>query len=140
MTSIVFFLAGAIFLIIGIYIQSGNNKVKREGKKAKAQVIDHQISRSTDADNRSKTLYYPVLKFTNSKGKEITETAFYGTSWKVKEEYVPIIYLKKNGRYKILLEGKISNSILPIIFIVLGSIFAFTGLMGIVMNFLFFGF
>jgi len=101
---------GFIILIIGILFNNKINKIKENGICTIGEVFDYIKERNYTEDSVIKFLYYPVVRFKDSKGNIIEKKSEIGTSIKSTKTlpYSTKLYYKQNGtNFEILVENKI---------------------------------
>ena len=95
-----------------------DNKIKKEGKKVLASVIEIKEIATTDG-----TSYKPVVEFKNHRGETIVKELDYSTGFKPKQE-VPfkkeIYYLEINNKTKIVPSNNTLKNAISIGFIIIG--------------------
>lgn len=110
------YIVAAIFIAFGIYYQNYSNEIRNDGTKTKGKVIRFETHQS----NEGKTMYTPVLQFTDN--ELIIEGKANGSSsnktYKIGQS-IDIYYLKKDDKYKVQIDSFIWNNF-GNIFIVLG--------------------
>ncbi|MAD97234.1 MAG: hypothetical protein CMB99_07915 [Flavobacteriaceae bacterium] len=110
---------GIAFFLVGLFMTMRDRRIKLDGKKTLAKVIDLKEENSSDG-----VTYRMVLKFSTSKGG-ITQEMDYSSGFKPKKE-IPfdeqIYYLEKDGKYKIVLSNNKFKSIFNYGFTAVGVI------------------
>lgn len=95
-----------------------DNKIKKEGKKVLATVIEVKEIATTDG-----TSYKPLVEFKNHRGETIIQELDYSTGFKPKQE-VPykkeIYYLEINNKIKIVPSNNKLKNAISIGFIIVG--------------------
>ena len=93
---------GIAFFLLGLFMLRRDRRIKLDGKKTLAKVINLKEENSSDG-----VTYRMILQFSTSKG-EITQELDYSSGFKPKKE-VPfneeIYYLEEDGKYKIVLSN-----------------------------------
>lgn len=118
--TIIFLLTGISFLIFGSLLYRNFKKIKDEGKKTRAKVVD-LIEEKT---NNGKT-YRQIVEFTTTRGKSVTQQLDYSSSFKPKQQIpfpMDIFYLEENGKIKIMPANSKLPFIMSFIFIAIGII------------------
>jgi hypothetical protein len=90
-----------LFLVIGLYLYLKERKIRSNGKKTTATVIEIRKEQS-----QQDVSYRFVVEFRNSNGKKIVQEINNTVSNRPKEKVpfkVPIIYLEKNESTEIIL-------------------------------------
>jgi hypothetical protein len=103
-------LFGFFILVIGILFNNKINKIKIDGICTRGEVIDFAKEKSYNEDSLNRFLYYPVVRFKDSKGNSIERKSEIGTSIKSSKNlpYSTKIYYKQNGNdFEIIVENKI---------------------------------
>jgi hypothetical protein len=101
---------GFIILFIGILFNNKINKIKENGICTNGEVINFVKERNYNDDSLNRFLYYPVIRFKDSKGNIIERKSEIGTSIKSTKKlpYSTIIYYKQNeSNFEIIIENKI---------------------------------
>ncbi len=93
---------GIAFFLVGLFMTRRDRKIKLDGKKTMAKVIDLKEENSSDG-----VTYRMILQFSTAKG-EITQELDYSSGIKPKKE-IPfdeeIYYLEEDGKYKMVLSN-----------------------------------
>lgn len=92
---------GITFSVTGVYLIRRDKKIKSQGRKTEATVIDLKENTTTDG-----TTYTQIIEFKNRKGNVIVQELGYSSSIKPKQRIpfkIPIYYLEKGDKYQILL-------------------------------------
>ncbi len=100
-TSFIIISVGLTFSLAGIYFIFIDKKIKSEGRKTEATVIDLKQNTTTDG-----TTYTQIIEFRNRKGNVIVQELGHSSSIKPKKRIpfkIPIYYLKRGDSYQILL-------------------------------------
>lgn len=132
--STVLLIGGGGFLYVGRYIKNLTLRIQSNGNKTKAKIIDFAKERSKDTDGNLKTSYYPIVKFTDRNGTEITQQLTTTVNSKKINQYLEIIYLKKNNNYEIIINSEFRTKIFPMIFIMNGYLLLGIGLFWLIYN------
>lgn len=118
-------LFGSIFLILGYYINNTSEKLEKKGTKTTGHVINYYEDYYLEKGiTFPKINYYPIIVFTDSKGKKHQVTDDFGTSIKSKKKlpYLKeITYFDENGEIIISSNNEIKGGI-GVIFIILGLV------------------
>ncbi|WP_242134275.1 DUF3592 domain-containing protein [Aestuariivivens marinum] len=125
--AIVFLIVGGGFLYAGYYIQNSNRRIQTKGTKAKAQIIDFVEDQIKDFDGNSHVYHFPIVKFTDKNGVEITQKLDLSEPQKRINELIDIIYLKKDNEYELIINNVFWKTYFPIIFIIGGFLFSGIG-------------
>ena len=119
---IVFALLGVVFLGFGLAVIRKNKRMLKRGIHTIAHIVDY-VSKESQINNRYTTLHYPILRFIDSSGKEVTLEHDTGLTFKSSKSSVPIAYTVEEDAYNLVIRGSSSQQILPLIFIIFGAIF-----------------
>lgn len=106
---------GITFLGTGLYMMFNDRKIKQQGRKTLATVIDVNEISTNDG-----VTYEKVIEFQGSQGERVVQTLDYSTSIKPKRVLpykIPIYYLQQNHRYKIVLAKNTVKEIMRRVFI-----------------------
>jgi len=131
--SISFALLGALFLGFGIAVFRKNRRVDKNGIRTVASIVDY-VSKESQHNNKQHTLHFPVLRFIDAAGNEVTLEHNVGASFKLTRDRVPIYYSVEDDIYDLEIKEKSSQQILPLIFIIFGAIFLIIALLRVFFN------
>lgn len=139
LTSIGLILAGAMFLYCGIRIRNHHRRLDTEGVHTQALVINsvEESGFHSHDDHMHTTRYnYPVVKFSNEEGVEVTKRLNSTIRQSQVGEYINIAYIKHqiDGeiQYEIIINTPFWRTQFPLIFIVLGALMALATLVRLV--------
>ena len=128
---VVLIVVGGLFLYFGIYLKKNVKQAEIKGKQASATVMDYAWRG---------TIGYPIVKYKDGSGHEYTGTLSFGTNWVRRTNPIGSqmnITYDPDRPDNIIETGGIGNDILPIIFIVMGSILAGVGFLTLTLTMFF---
>ncbi|WOD42923.1 DUF3592 domain-containing protein [Hwangdonia lutea] len=125
--AIVFLIVGGGFIYAGIFVRNSNRRIQRNGIKAKAKIIDFVEERIRDVDGDSYLYHFPIVSFTNQNGIITTQKLDSSENPKKINEFVDIIYFRKDNEYEIMINNNFWKTFFPMIFIIGGIIFLAIG-------------
>ena len=111
---------GLLLAVIGFYMLYKDRRIKQNGTKTLATVIELKELKSRDGVS-----YKQVVEFQNSKGEKIVQELDFSSSIKPKEEVpfkTPIYYQIKNGKTKIVLANNNIKLIVSYGFLAIGIV------------------
>ncbi len=117
MRKFIIVVSGIVFFSAGNYIWTKNLKIKNNGVKVVAKVIDYYKDTSDDS-----TIYFPIITFTDQEGNLVTQKLNSGSSFKVRRKTLEIYYLKTNGKYEVIRNDFMFRILSPWLFIIAGCI------------------
>ena len=129
---LVFLIVGCGYLYAGFYIRNTNYRIKTNGIKAKAKIIDFKKEQNKDADGESYEYHFPIVSFTDRNGVETTQKLDSSENPKRINELIDIIYLKKGNEYKIIKDNDWWEKNFPMIFIIGGFLFFGIGIIWLI--------
>lgn len=124
----IFLIVGGGFFYAGYYIRKLNRRIEKNGIKTKAKIIDFTEERMKDADGNSYLYHFPIISFTNQSGIAITQKLDSSENPKKVNEFIDIIYLKKDNNYEIMINSDFWKRYFSMIFIIGGILFFGIGL------------
>lgn len=113
-------LFGLLLATVGFYMLYKDRKIKQNGTKTLATVIELKELKSKDGVS-----YKQVVEFQNSKGEKIVQELDFSSSIKPKEDVpfkTPIYYQTKNNKTQIVLANNNIKSIVSYSFLAIGII------------------
>ena len=129
---LVFLVVGCGFLYAGFYIRNTNSRIKANGIKAKAKIVDFKKERTKDADGDSYEYHFPIVSFTDRNGVETTQKLDSSENPKRINELIDIIYLKKENEYEIIKDNDWWEKNLPMISLIGGFLFSGIGIIWLI--------
>ena len=129
---LVFLVVGCGFLYAGFYIRNTNSRIKANGIKAKAKIVDFKKERTKDADGDSYEYHFPIVSFTDRNGVETTQKLDSSENPKRINELIDIIYLKKENEYEIIKDNDWWEKNLPMILLIGGFLFSGIGIIWLI--------
>lgn len=129
---LIFLIVGCGFLYAGFYIQNTNNRIKANGIKTKAKIVDFKKERNKDADGDSYEYHFPIVSFTDQNGIETTQKLDSSENPKRINELIDIIYLKKENEYEIIKDNDWWEKNLPMILLIGGFLFSGIGIIWLI--------
>jgi hypothetical protein len=129
---LVFLVVGFGFLYAGFYIRNTNSRIKTNGIKTQAKIVDFKKERTKDADGDSYEYHFPVVSFTDRNGVETTQKLDSSENPKRINELIDIIYLKKENEYEIIKDNDWWEKNLPMIFLIGGFLFSGIGIIWLI--------
>ncbi|NQY05225.1 MAG: hypothetical protein HRT68_03215 [Flavobacteriaceae bacterium] len=115
------FITGALaFLIPAIIMFKRMRMIKLYGIRTKAVVVNFVPEQFKTSRGYKKTVYYPILRFTNKRGEEVDEKIIISPFDRKVNDAIDIMYLHENGRYKVLLTNNIQTKYMAILLLVVG--------------------
>ena len=110
---------GFTFFYLGIYILYTDRKIKKQGRKTLATVIDINEIESNDS-----VTYELILKFLGKNGEDVIQPLGFSSSIKPKRNTpykIPKYYIEENGRYKLVLANNKLKVFIGICILFIGS-------------------
>ena len=129
---LIFLVVGFGFLYAGFYIRNTNNRIKANGIKTKAKIVDFKKERHKDADGDSYEYHFPIVSFTDRNGVETTQKLDSSENPKRINELIDIIYLKKENEYEIIKDNDWWEKNLPMILLIGGFLFSGIGIIWLI--------
>ncbi len=129
---LIFLVVGFGFLYAGFYIRNTNSRIKANGIKTKAKIVDFKKERNKDADGDSYEYHFPIVSFTDRNGVETTQKLDSSENPKRINELIDIIYLKKENEYEIIKDNDWWEKNLPMIFLIVGFLFSGIGIIWLI--------
>ncbi|PKG42617.1 DUF3592 domain-containing protein [Psychroflexus sp. MES1-P1E] len=129
---LVFLVVGFGFLYAGFYIRNTNSRIKTNGIKTQAKIVDFKKERTKDADGDSYEYHFPVVSFTDRNGVETTQKLDSSENPKRINELIDIIYLKKENEYEIIKDNDWWENNLPMILLIGGFLFSGIGIIWLI--------
>ncbi|WP_395063749.1 hypothetical protein [Flavobacterium sp.] len=126
---VIYLTLGFIFLIIGLFQNQKTDSIRKNGIATKGEIISYSPEKSYSTD-RTTTYYYPVIKFTDSKGVARQIKHSIGTSLKPYRNLpysLKIYYIENDGKIDIITDSKLDD-IIPMGFIIIGICIVITNL------------
>lgn len=133
MTSILFLIIGIGFSLVGYHLLFWNRRLEKNGIKTRAEIIDYS-KENVEFSEGKKTIYFPILKFTDRNGKVVIQKHDSGEHIKLKSGFVEIYYLKKQNEYEVLINNDGWKTYFPIGTIVFGMVFLIIGVFLFIKN------
>ncbi|WP_431124339.1 DUF3592 domain-containing protein [Flagellimonas flava] len=128
---IVFIIIGISFVYAGLWLSIANRTIRNTGIKTKAKIVDYIEEKRVDADGDGHIYHFPVVNFTNQQGDEITQQLTLSEKPKRTNQWIEIVYLKKENEYHIIKNDDWWEINLPTIFLIFGGLFLAIGIYGI---------
>jgi Protein of unknown function (DUF3592) len=125
---LVFLVVGFGFLYAGLYFRNTNSRIKTNGIKTKAKIVDFKKKRNKDANGDSYEYHFPIVNFTDRNGVETTQKLDSSENPKRINELIDIIYLKKENEYEIIKDNDWWEKNLPVILLIGGFLFSGIGI------------
>ncbi|MEL6812738.1 MAG: DUF3592 domain-containing protein [Bacteroidota bacterium] len=91
MTELIFIIVGGSFMYAGVSSLRKNKKVMKAGIKTKATILE-QVREKVNKDGEY--YYFPIVKFIDNQGKEITQKLGNGTGAKLSKTSIEIAYIR----------------------------------------------
>jgi len=129
---LIFLIVGCGFLYAGFYIRNTNNRIKANGIKTKARIVDFKKERNKDTDGDSYEYHFPIVSFTDRNGVETTQKLDSSENPKRINELIDIIYLKKENEYEIIKDNDWWKKNLPMILLIGGFLFSGIGIIWLI--------
>jgi hypothetical protein len=129
---LIFLVVGCGFLYAGFHTRNTNNRIKANGIKTKAKIVDFKKERNKDADGDSYEYHFPIVSFTDQNGVETTQKLDSSENPKRINELIDIIYLKKENEYEIIKDNDWWEKNLPIILLIGGFLFSGIGIIWLI--------
>ena len=129
---LVFLVVGCGFLYAGFYIRNTNSRIKANGIKTQAKIVDFKKERTKDADGDSYEYHFPIVTFTDQNGVETTQKLDSSENPKRINELIDIIYLKKENEYEIIKDNDWWEKNLPVILFIGGFLFSAIGIIWLI--------
>ncbi|MFD2543722.1 DUF3592 domain-containing protein [Lacinutrix gracilariae] len=130
--AVVFLIVGSGFLFAGFYIRNTNSRIRANGIKTKAKIVDFKKERNKDADGDSYEYHFPIVSFTDRNGVETTQKLDSSENPKRINELIDIIYLKKQNEYEIIKDNDWWEKNLPMILLIGGFLFYGIGIIWLI--------
>ena len=134
--TVIFLVLGSGFLFAGYFIRNSNRKIQANGIKTKAKIIDFVKTRSMDEGQDISFLYhyFPIVRFTDRNGIEITQKSNWSANPKRINEIIDIMYLKEGNKYEIMINSDSHKEYFPMVFIISGFLFLGIGIICLTNN------
>ncbi|UKM65363.1 DUF3592 domain-containing protein [Flavobacteriaceae bacterium GSB9] len=129
---LIFLIVGCGFLYVGFYIKNTNKRIKSNGIKTKAKIVDFKKERIKNADGESYEYHFPIVSFTDRNGIETTQKLDSSEKPKRINELIDIIYLKKENEYEIIKDNDWWEKNLPTILLIGGFLFFGVGIIWLI--------
>ena len=129
---IIFFVVGSGFLYAGFYIRKTNRRIRANGIRTKAKIIDFIEDRNKDAVGDSHVYHFPIVSFTDRNGIKTTQKLDSSDNPKRINELIDIIYLKKENEYEIIKDNDWWEKNLPLILLTGGFLFSGIGIIWLI--------
>jgi hypothetical protein len=129
---LVFLVVGFGFLYAGFYIRNTNSRIKANGIKTQAKIVDFKKERTKDVDGDSYEYHFPIVSFTDRNGVETTQKLDSSENPKRINELIDIIYLKKENEYEIIKDNDWWEKNLPMILLIGGFLFSGIGIIWLI--------
>jgi hypothetical protein len=131
----VFLGLGIAFSWVGLHIWFSNRKIRENGIKTKAEIIDFTEEKIRDVDRESHKHYFPIVQFTDRNGLQVTQKMETSANPKRLKKPMDIIYCKKDNAYEIIENNNFWNFYFPVIFISAGILSLGIGIVWIIKEF-----
>jgi hypothetical protein len=129
---LIFLIVGCGFLYAGFYNRNSNSRIKANGIKTKAKIVDFKKERNKDADGDSYEYHFPIVSFTDLNGIETIQKLDSSENPKRINELIDIIYVKKENEYEIIKDNDWWEKNLPMILLIGGILFFGIGIMWLI--------
>nr|WP_293304334.1 hypothetical protein [Allomuricauda sp.] len=116
----VFLSIGIAFSWVGLHIWFSNRKIRENGIKTRAKIIDFAEEKIKDIDRESHKYHFPIVQFTDQNGLQVTQKIESSANPKRIKKPMDIIYWKKDNEYEIIENNNFWNFYFPLIFISAG--------------------
>ena len=126
---------GIAFCWIGLHIWLLNRKIKENGIKTRAKIVDFAMEKVKDIDRESHRYYFSIVRFTDRNGHQVTQKMESSANPKRIKKLMDIIYWKKDNEYEIIENNRFWNFYFPIIFITAGILLLGFGIISIINEF-----
>lgn len=128
----IFLLVGGFILFAGFYLRKTNNRIKTNGIKTKAKIIDFVEERIKNGDGESYLYHFPIVSFTDRNGIETTQKLDSSDKPKRINKMIDIIYVKKENEYEIIKDNDWWEKNLPMILLIGGFLFSGIGIIWLI--------
>ena len=130
MVPVMFVLVGGVFAVTGLLDIRSEVVFHRRAVRCRGVVTDFDVRRSSGVgDSSGSTIYYPILEFRTSDGRDVRTTSRFGKSWRGCRagEEVDVSYDPRDPSHAYLGSGA-SATVLSVLFTVFGSVSLAVGL------------
>lgn len=126
---------GGMFLYVGISTRNAQRRVREQGIRTQALIIDFTVKTGMQTANSHRMTYYhyPIVRFTDEDGIETTQQLNYTTQPNQLNEYIDIMYIKHaENDYEMIIDSKLWKNFVPQLFIGIGVVALLIGVVKLI--------